>query len=86
MNGSVVVADPQTGRILTVVNQQVAFREAYTPCSTIKIFVGLAGLSEGLIERTTDGPVRSLRCIPSRMKSMRVSSAWKQSFDGSSIS
>ncbi len=54
MNGSVVVVDPQTGRILTVVNQQVAFRESYTPCSTIKIFVGLAGLSEGIIERTTD--------------------------------
>ncbi len=54
LNGSVVVADPQTGRILTVVNQQVAFRESYTPCSTIKIFVGLAGLSEGVIERTTD--------------------------------
>ena len=54
LNGSVVVADPQTGRILTVVNQQVAFRESYTPCSTIKIFVGLAGLSEGVIERETD--------------------------------
>jgi penicillin-binding protein 2 len=54
LNGSVVVADPQTGRILTVVNQQVAFRESYTPCSTIKIFVGLAGLSEGIIERETD--------------------------------
>ena len=54
LNGSVVVADPQTGRILTVVNQQVAFRESYTPCSTVKIFVGLAGLSEGVIERTTD--------------------------------
>lgn len=54
LNGSVVVVDPQTGRILTVVNQQVAFRESYTPCSTIKIFVGLAGLSEGIIDRTTD--------------------------------
>jgi penicillin-binding protein 2 len=54
LNGSVVVADPQTGRILTVVNQQVAFRESYTPCSTIKLFVGLAGLSEGIIERNTD--------------------------------
>ena len=54
LNGSVVVADPQSGRILTVVNQQVAFRESYTPCSTIKIFVALAGLSEGILERTTD--------------------------------
>ncbi len=54
LNGSVVVADPQSGRILTVVNQQLAFRESYTPCSTIKIFVALAGLSEGILERTTD--------------------------------
>ena len=54
LNGSVVVADPLSGRILTVVNQQVAFRESYTPCSTIKIFVALAGLSEGILERTTD--------------------------------
>jgi cell division protein FtsI/penicillin-binding protein 2 len=54
LNGSVVVSDPSTGRILTVVNQQVAFRESYTPCSTIKIFVGLAGLSEGLVDRETD--------------------------------
>jgi cell division protein FtsI/penicillin-binding protein 2 len=54
LNGSVVVSDPQTGRILTIVNQQVAFREAYTPCSTIKLFVALAGLSEGVIDRTTD--------------------------------
>jgi penicillin-binding protein 2 len=54
LNGSVVVSDPQSGRILTIVNQQVAFRESYTPCSTIKIFVALGGLSEGVIERTTD--------------------------------
>ena len=54
LNGSVVVADPLSGRILTVVNQQVAFRESYTPCSTIKIFVALAGLSEGILERTAD--------------------------------
>lgn len=54
LNGSVVVVDPQTGRILSVVNQQVAFKESYTPCSTIKIFVGLAGLSEAVIDRTTD--------------------------------
>lgn len=54
LNGSVVVTDPQTGRILTVVNQQVAFRESYTPCSTVKIFVALAALGEGLVDRTTD--------------------------------
>jgi len=53
LNGTVVVVDPQTGRVLTVVNQKVAFRPGFTPCSTIKIMVGLAGLSEGVIERET---------------------------------
>ncbi len=52
-NGSVVVADPNTGRILTMVNQKLALTGAYQPCSTIKLVAGLAGLSEGLIERET---------------------------------
>ncbi|MEZ5402467.1 MAG: penicillin-binding transpeptidase domain-containing protein [Bryobacteraceae bacterium] len=53
LNGSVVAVDAKTGRVLTIVNQKVAFSNGYTPCSTVKIFVGLAGLSEGLIERDT---------------------------------
>jgi cell division protein FtsI/penicillin-binding protein 2 len=53
-NGSVVVADPHTGRLLTVVNQQVAFKEGFQPCSTIKIVAAVAGLHEGIIDRTTD--------------------------------
>ncbi|MEO7145674.1 MAG: penicillin-binding transpeptidase domain-containing protein [Bryobacteraceae bacterium] len=52
-NGSVVVSDPETGRILTIVNQKVAFAGGFEPCSTIKVPVALAALSEGLIERTT---------------------------------
>jgi penicillin-binding protein 2 len=50
-NGSVVVSDPNTGRILTVVNQKLAFTGAYEPCSTIKIVAALAGLSEGIINQ-----------------------------------
>ena len=53
LNGSVVVADPHTGRILTMVNQKVALSSGFQPCSTIKIFCALAGLSEGIIERNT---------------------------------
>src|SRR5690349_2233810 len=49
-NGSVVVADPQTGRILSVVNQKLALTGAYQPCSTIKIVVSLASLSEGIVD------------------------------------
>jgi penicillin-binding protein 2 len=53
-NGTVVVADPHTGRLLTVVNQKVAFKEGFQPCSTIKIVTAVAGLHEGVIDRTTN--------------------------------
>jgi len=52
-NGSIVVADPQTGRILTIVNQKLAFRSGFQPCSTVKIYAALAGLNEGIISRDT---------------------------------
>ena len=50
-NGAVIVADPNTGRILSVVNQKLAYQGAYEPCSTIKIVAALAGLSEGIINQ-----------------------------------
>jgi penicillin-binding protein 2 len=53
-NGTVVVADPQTGRVLTIVNQKTAFRGGYQPCSTVKIYAALAGLNEGIIDRDTN--------------------------------
>jgi cell division protein FtsI/penicillin-binding protein 2 len=59
LNGTVVAVEASTGRILTIVNQKVALKGGYTPCSTIKVFVGMAGLSEGLVERDT--PVRLTR-------------------------
>jgi cell division protein FtsI/penicillin-binding protein 2 len=55
-NGTVVVVDSQTGRILTMVNQKVALSSGFQPCSTVKVAVALAALSEGLIDRAT--PVR----------------------------
>lgn len=55
-NGSVVITNPDTGRILTMVNQKLALGAGFQPCSTIKIPVALAALSEGLIDRNT--PVR----------------------------
>ena len=39
MNGSVVVVDPTNGRILTMVNQQLALGGGFQPCSTIKVSV-----------------------------------------------
>jgi penicillin-binding protein 2 len=52
-NGSVVVVDPMTGRILTMVNQRVALSAGFQPCSTVKVSVALAGLSEKAIEPST---------------------------------
>jgi len=52
-NGTAVVADPETGRILTIVNQNLAETGAYQPCSTIKLVVSLASLSENIIDPYT---------------------------------
>ena len=51
MNGTVVAIDPTSGRILTMVNQKLALSEGAQPCSTIKVAVALAGLSEKVITR-----------------------------------
>ncbi|HEX8472515.1 MAG TPA: penicillin-binding transpeptidase domain-containing protein [Pyrinomonadaceae bacterium] len=48
--GSVVVMDPKTGRVYTVVNQEWALRRGNVPCSTIKLVTGLAGLSDRVID------------------------------------
>jgi len=47
--GAVVVVDPETGRLLTVVNQKLAYSSGYIPCSTIKLVAGLAAIEEGLV-------------------------------------
>jgi penicillin-binding protein 2 len=52
-NGSVVAVDPNTGRILTVVNQKVAFSDGYIPCSTIKPTIAIAALEENVITNDT---------------------------------
>lgn len=52
-NGTVVVADPNTGRILTIVNQKLAYKSGFQPCSTIKLVAALAGLNEGIINSET---------------------------------
>jgi cell division protein FtsI/penicillin-binding protein 2 len=53
-NGSVVVVDPNSGRILSIVNQPLALGSGFTPCSTFKPVVALAALKEGLITRDTE--------------------------------
>jgi penicillin-binding protein 2 len=51
--GSVVAVDPTDGRILTIVGQKMAYSAGFEPCSTIKPFIALAGLKEGVITQDT---------------------------------
>jgi penicillin-binding protein 2 len=53
--GTVVVMNPKSGRVYTVVNQEWALRRGFKPCSTIKLMTGLAGLTEKVID-----PVQTL--------------------------
>jgi cell division protein FtsI/penicillin-binding protein 2 len=61
VNGTVVVTDPNSGRVLTIVNQNLALSPGDQPCSTVKLPVALAALSEGMITRTT--PIRLSRRV-----------------------
>ncbi len=57
MNGTVVAIEPTSGRILAMVNQKLALSSGAQPCSTIKLSVALAGVSEGLIDKETEVPI-----------------------------
>lgn len=61
-NGSVVVVDPSNGRVLSIANQRMALGPGFQPCSTIKVSIALAALSEKLIE-----PQSKLRLSGRRM-------------------
>jgi len=56
--GSVVVMEAQTGKVLTIVNQNWAVRSTIRPCSTIKLVTAAAGLNEGVISKE-DGSIRN---------------------------
>jgi penicillin-binding protein 2 len=53
MNGTVLAIEPTSGRVLAMVNQQLALSSGAQPCSTIKLSVALAALSEDLITKDT---------------------------------
>ena len=53
MNGTVVVINPDNGRILAMVNQKLALSPGAEPCSTIKLTVAMAALSEGIVTKDT---------------------------------
>ncbi len=51
-NGSIVVVNPNNGRILSMVNQKIALGTGFQPCSTVKVSVALAALSEKAVNPT----------------------------------
>src|SRR5207244_12023038 len=55
MNGTVLAIEPTSGRVLAMVNQKLALSSGAQPCSTIKLSVALAALSEGIITKETQG-------------------------------
>jgi beta-lactamase class D len=57
MNGTIVAVDPDNGRILAMVNQKLALSAGAQPCSTIKVAVALAALSENVITKDTQVPL-----------------------------
>ena len=57
MNGTVVAIEPTSGRILAMVNQKLALSSGAQPCSTIKLSVALAAVSEGLVDKETQVPI-----------------------------
>ena len=67
-SGTVVVMDPNTGRIYTIVNQTMALGSPVKPCSTVKMIVGLGALHEGVFD-----PNQAIQL--SRYKSLNLADA-----------
>lgn len=53
-SGTVVVMDAMTGRVFTVVNQQMALGSPVKPCSTVKMITALAALHENVFDPNED--------------------------------
>lgn len=53
LNGTAVVVDPNSGRVLAMVNQTLALSADYQPCSTTKMAVALAALDHGVVNENT---------------------------------
>jgi len=53
-SGTVVVMDPNNGRVFTVVNQKLGLSSPVKPCSTVKPIVGLAALHEKVFDPNQD--------------------------------
>lgn len=55
--GTVLVMEAQTGKVLSIVNQEWAIRKAFKPCSTIKLVTAVAGVDQNLID--SEGTLKS---------------------------
>lgn len=53
-SATVVVMNPNTGQVYTIVNQQMALGSPVKPCSTVKMIVGLAALHESVFDPNAD--------------------------------
>ncbi len=53
--------EAQTGKVVTIVNQDWAVRSGIKPCSTIKLVTGVAGLNEGSINKVDGSLTTSSR-------------------------
>lgn len=60
--GTVVVMDPNTGHVFSIVNQQMAVASAIKPCSTFKPVVALAALTENLMPESDVRILRACNC------------------------
>ncbi len=57
--GTILVMEAQTGKVLSIVNQDWAIRKSFKPCSTIKLVTAVAGINENMINE--DGKINSRR-------------------------
>jgi cell division protein FtsI/penicillin-binding protein 2 len=60
--GTVVIMDPNNGRVLSIVNQRMAVSSTVKPCSTIKPVVALAAMSEDLMPEGDAQYLRACNC------------------------
>ena len=53
--GSIIVMNPRTGQVYTIVNQDWAFRRERSAASTFKMITGLAGIEENRLKESSKG-------------------------------
>jgi beta-lactamase regulating signal transducer with metallopeptidase domain/beta-lactamase class D len=53
--GSVIIMNPRTGQVYTIVNQDWAFRRQWTAASTFKMITSLAGIEENQLKESSKG-------------------------------